>query len=153
MRRRISISLTAVLVSAAGLTLIGASKKVTPKDAEKFIEQVEAGLQDLTVDASRGDWVKATYITDDTEILAAKLDERQINATVKFAKQSTEYSRIALSPVLDRKLKLLRNSLTLATPSDPAESAELTRIASSMEGTYGKGKYCPPGKDSWTSTN
>ena len=36
-------------------------------------------------------------------------------------------------------------SLTLATPSDPKESEELTRIAAAMEGTYGKGKYCPGG--------
>jgi peptidyl-dipeptidase A len=44
-----------------------------------------------------------------------------------------------------RKIKLLKLSLTLATPVDPKESEELTRIAASMEGTYGKGKYCPPG--------
>jgi peptidyl-dipeptidase A len=33
----------------------------------------------------------------------------------------------------------------VATPSNASESAELTRIAASMEGTYGKGKYCPAG--------
>ena len=44
-------------------------------------------------------------------------------------------------------MKLLKLSLTLATPAEPKESEELTRIAASMEGTYGKGKYCPPGKD------
>ena len=46
-----------------------------------------------------------------------------------------------------RKLKLLKLSLTIATPSDPKESEELTRIVSGMEGTYGKGKYCPPGPE------
>jgi hypothetical protein len=25
------------------------------------------------------------------------------------------------------------------------ESAEVTRLAASLDGTYGKGKYCPPG--------
>jgi peptidyl-dipeptidase A len=45
-----------------------------------------------------------------------------------------------------RKMKLLKLSLTLATPADPKESEELTRIVASMEGTYGKGKYCPAGK-------
>jgi len=37
----------------------------------------------------------------------------------------------------------LKNSLTLATPSDPAEAAEVTRLGASLEGAYGKGKYCP----------
>jgi peptidyl-dipeptidase A len=40
-------------------------------------------------------------------------------------------------------MKLLKLSLTVATPSDAKESEELTRIIASMEGTYGKGKYCP----------
>ena len=47
-----------------------------------------------------------------------------------------------------RKIKLLKLSLTLATPSDPKESEELTRIVSGMEGAYGKGKYCPNGTQS-----
>ena len=47
-----------------------------------------------------------------------------------------------------RKIKLLKLSLTIATPTDPKESEELTRIVSGMEGMYGKGKYCPSGPDS-----
>ncbi len=143
--RRNGATLMALFVFAGAAMLI-AARKNPAEDAKAFIDKVEAELLTLTVDASRGDWIKSTYITDDTETLAAKLDERLINATVKFAKESTEYSRFALAPQLDRKLKLLRNSLTLATPSNPAESAELTRIASAMEGEYGKGKYCPPGR-------
>ena len=46
-----------------------------------------------------------------------------------------------------RKIKLLKLSLTIATPADPKESEELTRIIAGMEGTYGKGKYCPSGPD------
>jgi len=35
----------------------------------------------------------------------------------------------------------------MATPSNPKESEELTRITAAMEGAYGKGKYCPqPGQ-------
>lgn len=134
------------LFFAAGAAMLIAARKSPAEEAKAFIDKVEAELLTLTVDASRGDWIKSTYITDDTETLAAKLDERLINATVKFAKESAGYSRFALGPQLDRKLKLLRNSLTLATPSNPAESAALTRIASAMEGEYGKGKYCPPGR-------
>jgi len=118
----------------------------TVEEAKKFIEDAETKLLDVNVEASRADWVKATYITEDTEALSAKADERAINATVELAKQSTRFDRLKLPDDLARKMKLLKVSLTLATPSDPKESAELTQIASSMEGTYGKGKWCPPGK-------
>jgi len=44
-------------------------------------------------------------------------------------------------------MKLLRLALTIATPADPQKSKELTGIVASMEGAYGKGKYCPHGPD------
>ena len=97
------------------------------------------------VDAGRADWIKSTYIIDDSEILAAKLDERAIAATVAYAKESTRFDGLKLDPVTARKLKLLKLSLTIATPADPKESEELTRLVSGMEGMYGKGKYCPSG--------
>jgi peptidyl-dipeptidase A len=119
----------------------------TPEEARQFIDNVEQKLAVLNVDAARADWIKSTYITDDSEALSAKLDERAIAATVAFAKEATRFDGLALDPVTARKLKLLKLSLTIATPSDPKESEELTRIVSGMEGTYGKGKYCPNGPD------
>jgi len=126
----------------------GAERKATPEEARKFIDDAEQKLLVLNVDSNRADWVKSTYITDDTEAISAKLDERSIAAAVEYAKQSTRFDGLKLDPVTARKIKLLRLSLTIATPSDPRESEELTRIAAGMEGTYGKGKYCPQGPQS-----
>jgi peptidyl-dipeptidase A len=125
------------------------SSKQTPTvaDAEAFLKDAEAKLLDLNIEASRADWVKATYITDDTEILAAKADERALAAQVELAKQATRFDHLKLPADVARKIMLLKVSLVLPTPADPRRSAELTEIASRMEGTYGKGKWCPPGKD------
>ena len=119
----------------------------TVAEAEAFIKNAEAKLLELSVNASRADWVKATYITDDTEILAAQADERAIAAQVEFAKQATRFDHLKLPADLARKMLLLKVSLVLPTPADSHKSAEITEIASRMEGTYGKGKWCPPGKD------
>jgi peptidyl-dipeptidase A len=100
----------------------------------------------LSVEASRSNWVQSTYITEDTEILAAQANKRAIAATVAFAKRAKRFESLALPAELERKLKLLKLSLTLATPANAGESEELTRLVSSMEGTYGKGKYCPEGQ-------
>ncbi len=118
----------------------------TIAEAEAFMDQAEAKLLDLSIAAGRADWVHATYITPDTEILAAQADERQIAATVAFAKQAARFTGLVLPPDLARKMKLLKLSLTLATPSNPKESEELTRIVASLEGAYGRGKYCPGGQ-------
>ncbi len=124
-----------------------AKKPPTLQEAEAFIKNAEAKLLELNVISSRADWVKSTYITDDTEILAAHADERSIAAQVELAKQATRFDHLQLPADLARKMMLLKVSLVLATPADPKASAELTAITSRLEGTYGKGKWCPPGKD------
>jgi peptidyl-dipeptidase A len=120
----------------------------TVAEAKAFMDNVESTLLDLATFAGHADWIKATYITGDTEIVAARADERAIAATVDFAKRATRFDKLAMPPELARKFKLLKLSLTLATPADPKESLELAQIVSSMEGTYGKGKYCPAGDTS-----
>ncbi|HEV2690454.1 MAG TPA: M2 family metallopeptidase, partial [Bryobacteraceae bacterium] len=119
-----------------------AANPPTLAEAQAFIDRANAKLLDLGVQSSRADWVKSTFITYDSEILAAKADEQSINATMQLAKESTRYKDVKMPDALARQFKLLRLSLTLAAPSNPKESQELTEIASQMEGMYGRGKYC-----------
>src|SRR5579872_54999 len=97
----------------AALALLAAcAHKPTPDDARNFIDNAEQKLLLLGVDSSRADWIKDTYITDDTEAVAAKLDERTINANVDYAKQSTRFDGLKLDPVTARKITLLKLGLT-----------------------------------------
>jgi peptidyl-dipeptidase A len=114
-------------------------------DADKFLADAEKRLMDLSIKASRADWVKSTFVTDDTETMAAEANENLIAATTELAEQARRFDNVNLSPEAKRKLKLLKLSLTLPAPKDPALRSELTKIAASMEGDYGKGKYCPDG--------
>jgi len=126
---------------------LAAENPPTVAEAKKFLDRVEASLLDLATEASRASWVQSTYITGDTELLAALANERSINATVRFVKDVKRFDGLKLPPDLARKMQLLKLSLTMATPSNPKESEELTRITAAMEGAYGKGKYCPqPGQ-------
>ena len=133
------VFLPVLLISACG-----AARKPTVSDAQKFMDTVESRLLTLGVEAQRADWVRSTYITGDTEILSAQADQKAIEAQVAFVKEAQQFSGLTLPPALARKFYLLKTSLTFATPSDPAKSAELTRIVSNMESSYGKGKYCKP---------
>jgi len=133
------------------ITLGGCSRSPTVEEARQFLDDAEARLLRLSNDASQANWVQSTYITADTEALAARANERQIQAAVEMAKKATQFDQLALPPDMARKLALLKVQLTLAAPSDPKESEEVTQIAARMEGIYGKGKYCrekaPPGKE------
>jgi peptidyl-dipeptidase A len=119
----------------------------TVEEAQRFMDDAEKRLLELSIDGGRSSWVQATYITVDTEILAAEGNERLIQAGVELAKASTRFAGLALPAELDRKMKLLRLGLVLPAPDDPAKRQELTRIAAAMESMYGAGKYCPkPGE-------
>ena len=134
-------SFLTLLVLAAPMA--NAAQPPTLAEARKFIDDAESRLLALNIESSRAGWVKSTFITYDTEILAAKADEASITATVELAKKATRFSSVHMPPELARRFELLKLSLTLATPANAAESEELTKIVSQMEGTYGKGKYCP----------
>lgn len=135
------------LLALCSPAVVSAAAARSAAEAKAFLDDAERQLLALGVESSRADWVKSTYITDDTEILAARADERLINVNVAFAKRAAQFNGVALPEDMARKIKLLRLALTIATPADPQKSKELTGIVASMEGAYGKGKYCPHGPD------
>jgi peptidyl-dipeptidase A len=124
-----------------------AAEAPTAEEARAFVDEAEARMLELSNDSNRADWVKSTYITDDTEILAAEANQRAISATVSYAKAAPRFDGLGLPADVARKLKLLKLALTLPAPSNPKEAEELTRIVAAMEGTYGKGKWCRTAND------
>jgi peptidyl-dipeptidase A len=73
-----------------------AGKAPTVAEAKTFLDEVESKLLSLATDAGRSGWVQSTYITDDTEILAAQANERLISATVAYAKKATRFDGVKL---------------------------------------------------------
>ncbi|HYE73316.1 MAG TPA: M2 family metallopeptidase [Blastocatellia bacterium] len=139
----VGLFLLLAILSSFTTMNIAQSKKPTVADAEKFVADAEKRLTDLIIKSNRADWVKSTFITDDTEILAAEANEDYIAAVKELAEAARRYDGLKLPAATARKIKLLKLALTLPAPSNPAEREELTKIAASMEGDYGKGKYCP----------
>lgn len=136
----------AVMTSCAKDPNTSTGAKATVAEGEKFIVDAEKRLLDLNLKYSRADWEKSTNITKETEELSANANKDLIAATTELAEQATRFEGLDLSADTQRKMKLLKLSLTLPAPENPAEREELTKIAASMEGDYGKGKYCPEGE-------
>lgn len=140
----------AVLLVCWGLGACGgaavapdAPAPATPEQARAFLANVDGTLTRLWIAAGQAGWVAQTYITDDTEAIDARTNQEVIAAQARFAKDSTAFDGLALSADERRQLNLLKLSLVMAAPSAPAEAEELTRIASRMRATYGKGRFCP----------
>jgi peptidyl-dipeptidase A len=81
--------------------------KPTVTEGEKFIADAERRLFGLNINFARADWVKSTFITDDTEALSADANKDLIAATTELAEQSRRFNGLDLSADTLRKMKLL----------------------------------------------
>jgi peptidyl-dipeptidase A len=124
-----------------------AAAKPTVEEARKFLADASKRLLDLSIEGQRAEWVQETFITYDTQILAAARGEVLLTAGVADAKEAARFDAVQLPADLRRQMDLLKRGLTLAAPSDPAKTAELTRLQASLGAQYGSGKYCPPGAE------
>jgi peptidyl-dipeptidase A len=120
----------------------------TPEGARQFIAAVEKDLFDLSVIGGRAAWVNATYITDDTDALAAYFGTIGTEKGVRYAKEAARYAQVqGLDPDTARKLNILRGALVLAAPTTPGAAAELNTITTKLQSTYGKGRASLGGKE------
>jgi peptidyl-dipeptidase A len=118
----------------------------TAAEAKKFIEEAEQRLFDLNIKSSRASWVQENFITEDTLQIAADANEEANTAATKYAKEAHRFDKVALTPELARKRLLLELAAGFPAPDDPKAQKELAQILSSLDGDYGKGKWCPDGE-------
>ncbi len=123
------------------------AQRPTLADANKFVADAEKKLNDLSIHAAQVSWVKATYITDDTDALAARVGTEATELSVKYATQAARYMKVpGLSYDTKRKLDILRGGLVLPAPTTAGAAAELNTIATDLDSAYGKGKGTLRGK-------
>lgn len=141
---KMMISALAVAVTLAGGTAIaqgGATAKPSAAEADAFVAKAEKDLFDFSLDAARVAWINNTYITDDTDALAAKYGTIGTEMSVNLAKEAARFQNVpGLSFDTKRKLDTLRGGLVLPAPTTPGAAAELSEIATRLNSTYGKGR-------------
>jgi peptidyl-dipeptidase A len=137
----LAVSIAAQNPQAAKLS----EKKNAPTvaGAQKFLEEVESRYFDLTNKAQRASWVEENFITDDTEQIAAEANQEQNTFSAEMSKKAHEFDKVALQPEMARKMLLLKLASGFPAPADPKEQKELAQVLASLDGDYGKGKWCP----------
>ncbi len=128
--------------AAAGSTPAPAGPP-TVEEARAFLDKVDADLRDLWRARDEAGWVTATYITDDTQALAARNEQATAEYVTKTVRAAKRFEGMQLPDDLARKLLLLRVAQTIPAPTDPAKAGELASIEASMQGAYGKAQTCP----------
>lgn len=153
-------SLVALMVSASlagcggqqSANTAPAPAKLTAEDAKTFVVEAQKELEKLQAPASQAAWAYQTYIIKDTAEVSAYLSEKLSSRASELAKESAKFNDVKVDADTRRQLDLLRNSLVLPSPSDPAKSERLAAIGTQMEGAYGAGQYCRENGTCWGLT-
>ena len=116
-------------------------------EAEAFVAKAEKELGDFSILSNRASWINATFITDDTDAIAAEFGARGTELGVRYAKGAAKFDGVkGLSPDVRRKLDFLKQGLVLPAPDKPGAADELNMIATRLQAEYGKGKGLLDGK-------
>jgi peptidyl-dipeptidase A len=139
-----------ILVSALALAIatpalaqgaVAPEPAATVANADAFVAAAEAEQADFNVFNAQVSWINNTYITDDTDAVAARVGAQGTEMGVRFAKEAARFQKVAgLSFDTRRKLDFLRNGLTIPAPSTPGAANELNVITTRLNSAYGKGK-------------
>src|SRR5690606_14140649 len=113
----------------------------TAAEARAFLKRMDEEIRAIYREVAAAQWVQATYITQDTQLLASKASERILQLQNRYVEESRRFDNVELPEEDRRALDLLRLNAS-AAPKDPKKLTELTEISARMEATYGSGKYC-----------
>ncbi len=127
----------------AGTGATPAAAPPTEAEARAFMTGVDSDLRRLWTQSQRAAWVQSNFITDDTDALSAAAEEANMEYLGRTIKAASRFQGLALPADLRRQLDLLKIAVSLPPPSDPKDRTELAEASVWMQGTYGKGKYCP----------
>jgi peptidyl-dipeptidase A len=113
----------------------------TVAEVEAFVARAEAELLAFSNRSQRIFWVQETYITPDTEAMAAAAGAEGTQLSVRLALEAARYMNVpGLSEETRRKLVMLRTGITLPAPTREGAAEELATITTRMSSAYGRGR-------------
>src|SRR3546814_1618514 len=94
-------------------------------DADAFVAAAEKELFDFSVFNARVQWINNTYITEDSDAVAARVGAEGTEMSVRLAKEAARFDKTpGLSFDTRRKLGILKQGIVLPAPSTPGARSE-----------------------------
>jgi peptidyl-dipeptidase A len=140
------LAATAAALVLAAAPALAQGPAPSAAEAKAFVEQAETQLASMNEYAAKAAWVRANFITEDTQWLEAKATAQQSELATSLAKQAARFNGVTVDPVTARKLKLLKLYLVLPPPDRPGAAGELSNLSTKLDSTYSTGKFTYKGK-------
>ena len=131
----------AAAAEAAGRAAAMSDFPVTAEGAAAFVAGAEQRLADLSEEAARIQWTRATNITHDTMWLESRINAEFTELQVELANGAARFNDVEVPADVRRKLNLLRLGIVLPAPNRPGAASELAEITTRLDSTYATGKF------------
>lgn len=118
------------------------TNEVMSETAKEFVTRIQEEYKKLSKEIESAYWVRNTYITPDTAILATKAGERSLAFESEMVNQAKKYKDAEMDADTARAIELILRGSAAPAPNDAELRAELSEILTDMEGQYGAGEYC-----------
>jgi len=134
-------------VTRPGSELMAASKQgagdtaPTVQEAKEFLETSETEIEEFKQYAAQTAWVKANFITQDTNALEARMAETGAKLSTRLANQAKRYNSLSLPADMRRKMDGLLRGSNFPAPDDPKAAKDLAQIMTSLDSAYGTGRF------------
>ena len=115
--------------------------EATVQEAKEFLEDAEAEISEFGKYAAQTAWVKANFITDDTNALEARMAEQGAKLSTRLANQAKRYNALKLPTDMRRKMDGLLRGSNFPAPDNPAAAKELAQIMTRLDSAYGTGTF------------
>ncbi len=140
MKSKLLAASTAVAILTAA-PAVAETPAPAAAEAKAFVENAEARLDRINEFVVRAAWVRANFITEDTQWLEAKATAEHSALVTRLAKDAARFNGVATDPVTARKLKLLKLYLVAPPPERPGAAAELANLTTKLDSAYATGKF------------
>lgn len=117
------------------------SSSPTVQEAKEFLEAAEIEVSEFGKFAAQTAWVKANFITQDTNALEARMAEQGANLSTRLSNQAKRYNGLTLPAEMRRKMDSLLRGSNFPAPDDPKAAKELAEIMTRLDSTYGTGRF------------
>ena len=117
-------------------------------DADAFVKKVETEYKKFSEFAARTYWVRANFITYDTNWLVQRVAAESTRKAVGYANEAKAFNGLDLKsrPDLDRKIGMIKKGITLPAPEKGDGANELAEITTRLASAYSTGKVEMKGK-------
>ena len=133
--RKPRTTLLAIATTAVALSLAACSRSPSPGEtpapsttqapadetADQFIARVNDEMRDIVTELSSAQWLSSTYINSDSELVAAKANERWLTLLNGWIEQSRKFEGQQMSADTARAMSMLKLMTSMPPPRDPAK--------------------------------